>query len=247
MKAKVLSVYDEGAIEDTPLIGAKGISILVDVDGERTLFDVGMRGRYLIHNLEHLGIEPDSIDRVVISHCHRGNYGGLWKLLDVREEPLEVCADPSFLALRKVFGRSMFTDEQGSKMMFRELTGITGLSKHLSIIGPFGDVKEFSLVMDALKGPVVITSCCHSGVGQVLSETRSLCGRNPYHLVGGIHLRKLKRKDVDPVADAIAKSGTPKMTLGHCTGPEGMMHLRVRFKFDGVMDFFVGTEIDFEV
>ena len=75
-KAKVLSVYDEGALEDTPFIGATGFSVLVEVDGQRTLFDTGMRGRYLIHNLDYLDVKPDMIDRVVISHNHKGNMGG---------------------------------------------------------------------------------------------------------------------------------------------------------------------------
>ena len=72
-KAKVLSVYDEGALEDTPFIGATGFSVLVEVDGQRTLFDTGMRGRYLIHNLDYLDVKPDMIDRVVISQIGRAH------------------------------------------------------------------------------------------------------------------------------------------------------------------------------
>ena len=90
MKAKVTCVYDEGAVVGTPLIGARGISVLVDVDGERTLFDTGMRGRYLMHNLDNLEIDVNTIDRVVISHAHTAHVGGLETFLEGRERSVDV-------------------------------------------------------------------------------------------------------------------------------------------------------------
>ena len=90
MKARVLSVYDIGAVEDTSFIGSKGFSVLVENDGERTLFDTGTRGRYLMHNLDYHEIKADSIDRVVLSHNHTGNINGLGKLLDNRTRPLDI-------------------------------------------------------------------------------------------------------------------------------------------------------------
>ena len=70
MSFKVTCVYDEGAKENTSLIGAKGSAMLVDVGERRLLFDTGLRGRYLAHNLSCLGIEPDSIDAAVVSQPH---------------------------------------------------------------------------------------------------------------------------------------------------------------------------------
>ena len=73
MKASVRCVYNEGSQPGTPYIGAKGFSLLIEVDGERTLFGTGLRGRYLIHNTDHLEIDADSIDRIVISQIGRAH------------------------------------------------------------------------------------------------------------------------------------------------------------------------------
>ena len=69
-EAKITVLYDEGAMEGTTYIGAVGFSLLIDVDGERTMFGTGRRERYLADNLYTAEIEADSIDRVVVSHQH---------------------------------------------------------------------------------------------------------------------------------------------------------------------------------
>jgi len=247
MNAKVLCVYDEGAIENTSYIGAEGFSILVEVDGERTLFDVGKRGSYLIHNLEHLEIKPDSIKRVVISHNHRANMGSLGKLLNNRTEPLDIYVNASFGQLKKMFNRPLLNEDQMSKANFHIMEGNTDLSEHLRAIGPFGGLEEFSLVLSSIEGPVVISACYHSGVGPVLTEVRSVYGKDPCHLIGGLHVKKANQKIIDPVADVIKDFGSPHMHLCHCAENGAMTYMRVRFNLKGVDDFHVGTSVDFKV
>lgn len=247
MDAKVLSVYDEGALENTPYIGAKGFSVLVEVDGQRTLFDAGMRGSYLMHNLDHLGIKADSIDRLVISHNHRPNMGGIGKLLDNRTEPLDVYVNGSFQSLRRMFGRPLFNDERMAKLNLNVMDGDMRFSDNLTAIGPFGDAEEYCLVLSTIKGPVIISSCYHCGVGPVLSKVREDCGKDPFNLIGGLHIRKAKQRDVDPIADVIREFGSPHMYLNHCAGDGAITYMRVRFNLKGVDDFYVGTSVDYKV
>jgi 7,8-dihydropterin-6-yl-methyl-4-(beta-D-ribofuranosyl)aminobenzene 5'-phosphate synthase len=65
----------------TPPQAENGISLLVRaVRGSRTytmLFDVGLTGPVLSHNLRVLGEDPTTIDHVVISHGHPDHYGGI--------------------------------------------------------------------------------------------------------------------------------------------------------------------------
>jgi len=63
-----------------PLLGEHGFACLVDSSAGRLLFDTG-RGRALLHNLATLGIDPNSIDAVVLSHGHDDHTGGLLPLL----------------------------------------------------------------------------------------------------------------------------------------------------------------------
>ncbi len=247
MKGKVISVYDIGALEDTSFIGAKGFSVLVEVDGQRTLFDTGMRGRYLLHNLDFLDIKVDTIDRVVISHNHRANILGLWKLLESRTEPLDVYVNGSFQSMKRMFGRPLFSEEIAPKINIHVMEGNTRFSDHLSAIGPFGDTEEFSLVVESREGPVVISSCYHSGVRPVLTEVKSVFKKDPCHLIGGLHIRKANQRSVDPTADVIREFGSPHMTLGHCADNGAKTYLRVRFNLKGVDDFYVGTTVELDV
>lgn len=247
MQAKVLSVYDEGALEDTSYIGAKGIAILIDVDGQKTLFDTGMRGRYLIHNLEHLDVDVNTIDRVVISHNHKSNVNGLGKLLDDRTEPLDVFVNESFCSRKKLFGRSVFNEEQGAKIKVHEMSQNTQLSEHLMAVGPFGDLQEFFLVLKTRSGPVIFSSCYHNGTACVLSEVKKVTGKDPFCLIGGIHVPKANQKAMDPTAAIFKEFGSPKLYLSHCAFPNGITFLRVHFGLDGVKNFYVGTRLQFEV
>ena len=247
MKAKVLSVYDEGALENTPYIGGKGFSVLVEVDGERTLFDTGMRGSYLMHNLDFLEIKADSIDRVVISHNHRANFGGIWKLLDNRTRPLDLYVNSTFQSFKKLFGRPQFNEEQASKLNIHVMENDTEFSDHLMAVGPFGDIEEFSLVLSSSNGPVVITSCYHNGTDCVLSRVREVFGKDPYNLIGGLHIHKANQRSVDPTAEIIKSYGSPHMYLNHCAENGANTYMRVRFNLKGVDDFYVGTSVEYEV
>ena len=40
-EAKITVLYDEGAVEGTTYIGGKGLSMLIDAAGERTLLEDG--------------------------------------------------------------------------------------------------------------------------------------------------------------------------------------------------------------
>ncbi len=273
-QANILSVYDEGALENTPLIGAKGLSILVDVDGQRTLFDTGLRGRYLIHNLEELSIKPESIDRVVLSHGHKDHTGGLNALLEARETPLEVYATPEtwFQHRKPWHGIPIINDSAPKipenllgKIIHKEISGKTTLSENLSITTPIitnisGEKtkkneswevavsNEVVLVLSTKKGPVAICGCCHSGIGSVMQAVKDHAGKEPCTLIGGTHLTKVKKAAVASMIEELkAEFPQPEMYLNHCTGADGIMHVRETLGLSSANDFYVGSEIKFEV
>lgn len=143
-QARILNVYDNGAIEHTPLIGAHGQGFILDVDGRRILFDTGMRGRYLLHNLKILKIDVDSIDMLVLSHGHYDHTSGLVELLYARSAPLDVYAHPGVrekkrkgpfgLPLKNI-GFPRLGQDLEDKMNFHAVTEWTTLTEHVHLTG----------------------------------------------------------------------------------------------------------------
>ena len=69
-----------------------GLSILVEVDGLKTLVDTGLSFS-VVHNAQLMGIDLSTIDRIVLSHGHADHSGGLRDVLKVKGE-VEVIAHP---------------------------------------------------------------------------------------------------------------------------------------------------------
>jgi 7,8-dihydropterin-6-yl-methyl-4-(beta-D-ribofuranosyl)aminobenzene 5'-phosphate synthase len=71
-----------------------GISLLVTAHKGRhqytVLFDAGLTGTVLAHNLTALAVDPNSIQHVAISHGHPDHYGGIHRLLDLIDHPVSV-------------------------------------------------------------------------------------------------------------------------------------------------------------
>ncbi|NLL94322.1 MAG: MBL fold metallo-hydrolase [Thermoplasmatales archaeon] len=246
MEARVTCVYDEGSLPDTALIGAKGFSLLVDVDGKRVLFDTGLRGRYLMHNLGRLKIPLDSLDCVVVSHNHRRNVGGLSVLLSEREEPIAVYAPPGLAETKTALIGQAIPGKQAAKAELVETDGWARITDRLAL-SPSGESGERFLLLSTAKGPVVLVACCHDGLPAVLAAAESKAGKAPHAVIGGIHAQKTRREKTAAMArEVMEKYGGIRLVLNGCTGYDGIHGMRDVFGLDGVGDFYVGMSIAFK-
>jgi 7,8-dihydropterin-6-yl-methyl-4-(beta-D-ribofuranosyl)aminobenzene 5'-phosphate synthase len=82
----------------TPLLAENGFSLLLEAylgDSKTTvLFDAGLTSRVILHNIEALGIDPTSIDHIVLSHAHLDHHGGLEGVLAAIAHPVPVLTHP---------------------------------------------------------------------------------------------------------------------------------------------------------
>jgi len=256
MKAKVLCVYEEGSMVGTPLVGAEGLSMLIDADEERTLFDTGRKGKYLMRNLGHLDISPESITRIVISHDHKDHIGGLDLFLEERETPVTVVANRDSLLAAE--DRKTVTEANASKALKERTEGWTQLSEHLfalelpaaetRTLGGAEVVHETALVLTARGGPVLITGCAHTGIISAMETVKRITGKDVQAVVGGVHLVRKKNYELDSIASYLLHDvKTPLLYLNHCATPKSKTQLRTQLGLKGVREFYVGNEVVFDV
>lgn len=88
-----ITTLSENTAATPGLLAEWGLSILVEVDNLRVLLDAG-QGTSTVHNALALGIDPSTIDRIVLSHGHADHTGGLRGLLGGMRKRVEVLAHP---------------------------------------------------------------------------------------------------------------------------------------------------------
>lgn len=155
-----------------PGLGADwGFACLIEgPDGGRILFDTGADGSLLLENMAQLGIAPESIAEVFLSHPHWDHTGGLRAFL-ARQPAATVFLPPA--------GVPAF---QGMRYV-----AISGPCLMAPWWGSTGELPpgEQALVLDTGQGWAVVTGCAHPGVGEIL---RIASGFGPLTaLVGGLH------------------------------------------------------------
>lgn len=247
MEAKITCVYDEGALENTSFIGAKGTSFLIDIGGKRILFDTGLRNRYLLHNLEYLEVPVDSIDAVVVSQAHPDNSRALDGLLSARTVPLDVyCREGIYSGKPGMFSRSIgISEENASKVTFHDVDGWVEVCPGVTVTPPqhIGDYAESFLVVEG-KVLTVISGRGVAGPQCVLEQVRERYGRDVRMFIGSVLLEKKKKPVAEEYARSFESMGVTELYLNHCTAQQGMTNLRVHLGLKGVKDFYVGQSLE---
>jgi len=252
MQAKITSVYDEGSLEGTQLIGAKGFAVLIEIGNKTILFDTGRRGRYLLHNMTLLDIDPEKIDTAVISHGHASHTGGMEDLLRNRNAVLNVYAPSSAISVRKMGGPKgiRIPEDLSERARISEVEDWTEITDKAFISPPMdigNGMTEVFMVLLSRKGPAVIAACSHAGVDRIMETVKERFGEYPRTYVGGVHIGKKEKEKANAIASQFSEKGCSNLHLNHCTGVSGMMYLRANLGLRGVSDFYVGYILDLEL
>ena len=66
LEVEILNLYSNVAKPNSDLIGDHGQSFLIKTGKENILFDVGSKGKKLLHNMKELGVSPDDISLLIL-------------------------------------------------------------------------------------------------------------------------------------------------------------------------------------
>jgi 7,8-dihydropterin-6-yl-methyl-4-(beta-D-ribofuranosyl)aminobenzene 5'-phosphate synthase len=193
------------------LTTAWGFAAVIAAGADTVLFDTGGDGATLLANLRQLGIDPDSIGAVVLSHIHGDHTGGLDDFL-ARNPKVTVYMPGSFpVAFRRA------VEQRGARVEI--VSGPQRLFANLHSTGELGDgTREQALIVDSSAGLVVITGCAHPDIAEMARAARAYLGKDIYLLMGGFHLLGRRPDQNRATINALRKMGVRKVAPSHCTG-----------------------------
>ena len=192
-----------------------GLSYLVQADQTTVLLDLGFNAQHsiqppLLRNMDRLGIDPSTVDFVVISHPHADHLNGSpgqQAILRTEDDPLAGKPVYSTIDLKVTGGTSTVVDHPRA---LAPGVGTTGAVP----VGLFGSgyTLEQSVVVNlAGKGLVLVAGCGHPGVDTLVRRAEQVYQMPVYAFFGGAHLMAHDgRVHVGPVAtQKFLASSTP--------------------------------------
>ncbi len=206
----VTILYENNA-SDPRLETAWGFSCLVEGLEKTILFDTGGDASLLLRNMRALGIDPQNVDVVVISHIHNDHLGGLAGFLE--ENPaVTVYLPQSFPENIK-----SATREAGAEVV--AVHGPVEICEHALSTGELGDsIQEQSLVLETTQGLVVITGCAHPGVVNIVRRAQELTGEEVALVLGGFHLGGASEAEIASIVEDFRRLGVRRVAPCHCSG-----------------------------
>jgi 7,8-dihydropterin-6-yl-methyl-4-(beta-D-ribofuranosyl)aminobenzene 5'-phosphate synthase len=237
------------------LVGEHGLAIHIEYNGKQYLLDTGASNKFL-NNANQLGIDLKDIDTAVLSHCHYDHSSGYVGFFSknskskvyLQSTARELCyAKLGLLRLyngipkgilntysdRFVFVDGDYQIDEGVWLISHKTSGLAAKGKkaHMYRKTEKGFVAddfqhEQSLVFEVEDGLVILNSCCHGGVDNIIKEVmETFHGKEIVAVIGGFHLMGMMgTKSMSGTPEDISALGKRLFDLkvkhiytGHCT------------------------------
>ena len=221
-----LTVLFDNNPHDPALRTGWGFAAWLEYGGQTVLLDTGADGAILLENMAALGLDPEAVDVVVLSHNHDDHTGGLDRLLEVNAAAcagggkcVTVYVPAGFPARARTVGATVVEVDAALEI----LPGVWST-------GPVGSgLVEQALVVETARGLLVVTGCAHPGADRMVARAREVAGGQVHLVVGGFHLGGASRARLDAIVAEFRRLGVEKVAPMHCTGFEATKMFSDRF------------------
>ncbi len=194
---------------DSRLRTSWGFAAYIEYDDHVLLFDTGGSGSILLDNMEQLGLDPQRIEVVVLSHIHGDHTGGLMDLLYTGIKPI--------VYLPRAFPETFKYTVQTQTEVVEVLESIEILPGVYST-GELGAIVEQGLILETAEGMVIITGCAHPGVVRMIRKAKSIVEGDVAFVTGGFHLGDTSRSQIENIIEDFRDLGVKQVGPSHCTG-----------------------------
>ncbi|OQX62675.1 MAG: MBL fold metallo-hydrolase [Desulfococcus sp. 4484_241] len=183
---------------DTRLKTEAGVSYLIRTDDTAMLLDVGLnqKGEHpspLLCNMRILGVSPEDLDAIFISHLHLDHLGGM-----AEQKRGEFSLSKGMVNLPEI---PVYAPEPLAPSRWNHgpavsvVTGPRKLAKGIASMGPIprnlflmGYTLEQTLAINVKgKGIVIVVGCGHPTIERILDRAAMLFDRPVYAIIGGLH------------------------------------------------------------
>jgi 7,8-dihydropterin-6-yl-methyl-4-(beta-D-ribofuranosyl)aminobenzene 5'-phosphate synthase len=213
MTSVTISVVYDNRNANPHLQEGWGLSLFLEFEERKILFDAGGNKEAFLANLERLQVPLNEITDVVISHKHWDHVAGLESLLARVSDNTKVYLPKFFPGwfLRRKFGSLRFV----SPSSFHEIDrNIFSFSMKASFL-----LHEQILVLSTIQGLILFTGCAHPGIINIIRETKSRFPKKRLQvIVGGFHLYKASDEQAKDVVHAFQVNEVEKVAACHCSG-----------------------------
>ena len=215
-----------------------GFSCLIEGMDKTVLFDTGGNGDILLSNMRHLGLHPERVNAVVLSHIHGDHTGGLGAFL-ARNPDVTVYMPESFPAAFR----------QAVKRLGAKIETVSGPRQFMDSVYTTGEmgfaVKEQALIVDTREGLILITGCAHPNVADMAEQAETYCNKNIYLLMGGFHLSGKSDAENRAIIQRLRELGVKKVAPSHCTGENAIRLFRDEWA-DDFLESGLGAVIEIQ-
>jgi len=196
-----------------------GFSCLIEGLDKTVLFDTGGNGDILLSNMQRLGLDPEGVDAIVLSHIHSDHTGGLGDFL-ARNPDVTVYMPESFPA----------SFRREAKRLGAATETVSGPQQLMDSVYSTGEmgwaIKEQALIVDTREGLIVITGCAHPNVADMAEQAQAYLDKNIYLLMGGFHLGGRSDAEISVIINRLKALGVRKVAPSHCTGDNAIRMFR---------------------
>lgn len=187
-----------------------GFSALIETGHRKLLFDTGNNRNIFFSNLEKMDIRLDEITDVIFSHKHSDHITGCKEILGKLQRNSRVFLPKGF-PLKEV---------PRQYLQIQKVSDFIEIDTNIYSMPLKGGFlwQEQSLILDTVKGLVIMTGCAHPGIVNIIKTSKAKLNKSIYLVLGGFHLFRENNQFIDDVVSEVQSLKVEKVAPCHCSG-----------------------------